>query len=42
LFATGFYDRVHDLKPHQMLRKIPPGTSCYDHMELGEPLIIHG
>jgi hypothetical protein len=24
LFATGFYDRVHDLKPHQMLRKIPP------------------
>jgi hypothetical protein len=24
LFATGFYDRVHDLKPHQMLRKFPP------------------
>jgi hypothetical protein len=24
LFATGFYDRVHDLKPHQMLRKILP------------------
>lgn len=23
LFATGFYDRVHDLKPHQMLRKFP-------------------
>ncbi|KQW91688.1 hypothetical protein ASC94_18165 [Massilia sp. Root418] len=21
LFATGFYDRVHDLKPHQMLKE---------------------
>src|SRR3954463_1586089 len=30
LFATGFYDRVHDLKPHQMFERIPPGTStCY-------------
>jgi hypothetical protein len=23
LFATGFYDRVHDLKPHQMLESFP-------------------
>ncbi len=23
LFATGFYDRVHDLKPHQMLKECP-------------------
>jgi hypothetical protein len=23
LFATGFYDRVHDMKPHQMLIDFP-------------------
>src|ERR1700712_2952549 len=23
LFATGFYDRVHDRKPHQMFERIP-------------------
>jgi hypothetical protein len=23
LFATGFYDRVHDMKPHQMLKDFP-------------------
>jgi hypothetical protein len=23
LLATGFYDRVHDLKPHQMLKEFP-------------------
>ena len=27
LFATGFYDRVHDLKPHQMLRKFRPAPA---------------
>jgi len=27
LFATGFYDRVHDLKPHQMLRKVLPASA---------------
>jgi hypothetical protein len=30
LFAAGFYDRVHDLKPLQMLRKFPAkGTADY-------------
>jgi hypothetical protein len=42
LFATGFYDRVHDLKPHQMLRKFRPAASETACMETGEPLIIHG
>jgi hypothetical protein len=42
LFATGFYDRVHDLKPHQMLRNFPLGASGTACMETGEPLIIHG
>src|SRR4051812_33842208 len=42
LFATGFYDRVHDLKPHQMLRKIPPRSCLASSIETGEPLIIHG
>ena len=35
LFATGFYDRVHDLKPHQMLEN-------FHWPEAGEPQIIHG
>ena len=45
LFATGFYDRVHDLKPLHMLRKIRQrlvGTSKAACMETGEPQIIHG
>src|ERR1700712_1528081 len=53
LFATGFYDRVHDLKPHQMLKefstrfsgriaKYLANTSRNRCAEPGEPAIIHG
>src|SRR3954467_5099129 len=27
LLATGFYDRVHDLKPHQMFERISQNTA---------------
>jgi hypothetical protein len=42
LFATGFYDRVHDRKPHQMLKESLPATSRQACAEPGEPVIIHG
>ena len=42
LFATGFYDRVHDRKPHQMLKESLPATSRRACAEPGEPVIIHG
>src|SRR5471030_1535308 len=36
LFATGFYDRVHDLKPHQMLRKFLPVGGKATRTQTGE------
>ncbi|CDG84977.1 putative uncharacterized domain protein [Janthinobacterium agaricidamnosum NBRC 102515 = DSM 9628] len=42
LFATGFYDRVHDLKPHQMLKEFVPRNRKASCTDPGEPAIIHG
>jgi hypothetical protein len=42
LFATGFYDRVHDLKPHQMLKEFVPLSRKASRTQQGEPAIIHG
>jgi hypothetical protein len=42
LFATGFYDRVHDLKPHQMLKEFLPHRDQASRVRCGELAIIHG
>ncbi|MFM9436475.1 hypothetical protein ACFDR9_003559 [Janthinobacterium sp. CG_23.3] len=42
LFATGFYDRVHDLKPHQMLKEFLSKPDQASRAQPGELAIIHG
>jgi hypothetical protein len=45
LLATGFYDRVHDLKPHQMLKESlaqMSRTAALNCLKAGEQGIIHG
>jgi len=41
LFAAGFYDRVHDWKPLELLISLPRSTPKNNKTEAGEPLIIH-
>ena len=46
LFATGFYDRVHDMKPHRLIKGLSSRHRILQrfdpHAESGKPQIIHG